>query len=411
MKNFAAIYSSSNDSIALEQRWYIKAESERGEIATPTDADFLYTLQGGSISYSQALESSAHRSGRHHVSSIKKKKETSFSFSTYFNIDETLSSASVNEIDAANRLLYKSLLGKEATSPHLKYTAELVPDITFSLFECGDKWARQSPGAFIQGGNLSFPGDGEAKAEWTGNAKEAFFVGIGKSTVSNDDGNTVTLQAGEGQYFRKGALVMLVKADGTTRSTDTPNGSSRKVVSIAGDVITLSGAPLADADGSVNPVYLSYYEPAMTVISAINNPVTGLVGSMQIAGVAVTHFRNATLNIQNNHELVDYSYGTDGLAEPYFVPGSRLTSSLTVEANLNAETIKLFNRVQDFQSQSFNLILGDSAGRHLKVTCPVVKFKIPSFSVPESGSVPVSFEGDCYASNLDSADEVALEFK
>ena len=409
-KNFAALYSSDNDVISLEQRWYAAPELVRGQIATPTDTDFFYTLGGGSISYSQEQVSSEHRSGRHHVSTIKKKKQTSFSFSTYFNINELLPSASVAQIDLANRMFFKNLMGQETVSPNLKYTSEVPPSSTFTIMECGDKWARQSPGCFLQGGTLSFPGDGEAKIEWTGNAKEAFFVGIGKSTVSNS-GNTVTLQTGEGQAFRKGALVMLVHSDGVTRSSDTLNGTSRKVVSVAGDVVTLDGAVLTDADGTGGEVYLAYYEPLMAAPTAINNPVTGLVGSMAIAGVNVSHFRNATISIQNNHEVVDYSYGTDGLAEPYFVPGSRVTATLTVECNLNAETIRLFNRIQDFQSQNFELVLGDSTGRHFKATAPVVKFKTPAFSVPESGSVPVSFEGDCYASNLGAYDELTLEFK
>jgi hypothetical protein len=408
-KNYADIYSSSNDVLALEQRWYAKAESERGVLSVPANGDFFWTLGGGSISYSQAFESSPHRSGRHHTDIIKKKKETSFSFSTYFNIDESLGAASSSQIDAANRLFFKSLLGKEVTSPNLKYTAETAPDVTFSLFECGDKWARQSPGAFIQGGNMSFPGDGEAKVEWSGAAKEAFFVGIGKSTVDNEGGNTVTLQAGEGDAFRVGAAVMLVKADGVTRSSDTPAGSARMVTGIAGDVITLSGTALADADGSAAAVYLSYYEPAAP--SAINNPVTGLVGSMTIASLDVSAFRSATVNIQNNHEVVNYSFGTDGLASPYFVPGSRLTATVTVECNLNAETIRLFNRIQDFEAQDLQIVLGQAAGRHLEVACPSVKFKVPAFSLPDTGSVPVSFEGDAYQSAVDAADEIAVEFK
>lgn len=408
-KNYADIYSSSNDVLALEQRWYAKLETTRGVLALPGNSDFFWTLGGGSISYSQNFESSPHRSGRHHTDIIKKKKETSFSFSTYFNIDESLGAASSAEIDAANRLFFKSLLGKEVTSPNLKYTSELAPDVTFSLFECGDKWARQSPGAFIQGGNMSFPGDGEARVEWSGAAKEAFFVGIGKSTVDNEGGNTVTLQAGEGDSFRVGAAVMLIKDDGVTRSADTAAGSARTVTAIVGDVVTLSGAPLADADGSAAPVYLSYYEPSAP--SAINNPVTGLVGSMSLAGLSVSSFRSATVNIQNNHEVVNYGFGTDGLASPYFVPGSRLTATVTVETNLNAETIKLFNRIQDFEAQDLSIVLGNSAGRHLEVACPSVKFKVPAFSLPDSGSVPVSFEGDAYQSGLDQADEIAVEFK
>lgn len=409
-KNYADIYGSSNDSLSLEQRWYAVEESTRGVLALPQNGDFFWSLGGGSIAYSQALESSSHRSGRSHVSTIKKKKETSFSFSTYFNIDESLASASASQIDAANRLFFKSLLGKEYTTPHLKYTHEKSPDVTFSLYEIGDKFARISRAGFIQGGSIGLPGDGEAKVDWTGNAADAYFVGIGKSTVDNDGGNTVTVQAGEGDNFPVGSPVMLIKGDGVTRSSDTPEGSARTVVAVAGNVITLSGAPLADADGTATGgIYISYYEPSAP--NAINNPVTGLVGSMQVAGITATKFRSATINVQNNHEVVDYVFGTDGLASPFFVPGSRITSTVTVEANLNAETIKLFNRLQKFEAQALEIVLGSSAGRHMKLTLPKIYFKIPGFSVPDSGSIPVSFEGDAYATSIDASDSIMVEFK
>lgn len=408
-KNYASIYESGNDSSALEQRWYAKVESERGVLSIPGNSDFFWTLGGGSISYSQPQESSPHRSGRHHTDSIKKKKETTFSFSTYFNIDESLLAASASEIDASNRMFFKSLLGKEATAPNLKYTSETPPDFTFSLFECGDFWSRQAPGSFIQGGNMSFPGDGESRVEWTGASKETFFIGIGKSSVSNDGGNTVTLATGDGAAFRVGGAVMLIENDGVTRSADTPAGSARYITAIAGDVITLSGAPLADADGSASSVYLCYYEPSAP--TAINNPVTGLVGSMSIAGLDLSAFRNASLNIQNNHELANYFFGTDGLSGPMFVPAARMTGTLTVEMNVNLEVVKFFNRVQNFEAQGFSLILGSASGRHLEVTCPKVKFATPQFAAPDTGSVPVSFEGPCYQTGLDAADEVQIEFK
>lgn len=408
-KNYAAIYSSGNDSSALEQRWYAKLESIRGVMVVPGDTDFFWTLGGGSIAYSQPQESSPHRSGRHHTDSIKKKKETSFTFSTYFNIDETLGAASTSQIDAANRMFFKSLLGQEITSPNLKYTAAIPPFITFSLFECGDFWSRQAPGSFIQGGNMSFPGDGEARVEWSGASKETFFIGIGKSIVDNEGGNTVTLETGDGKAFRVGGAVMLIKNDGTTRSSDTAAGSARFITDIVGDVITLSGAPLADADGSADPVYLCYYEPAAP--TAINNPVTGLVGSMSIAGLNISAFRQATLNIQNGHEVVNYNYGTDGLSGALFVPANRMTGTLTVEANLNTEIVKFFNRIQDFEAQAFNLVLGSATGRRLEITCPKVKFATPQFAQPDTGSVPVPFEGPCYQTDLDIADEVQIEFK
>lgn len=411
-KNYADIYNSSNDSIALEQRWYVKEETTRGELAAPTDSDFFYTLGGGSIEFTQPFESSPHRSGRHHTSIIKKKKECSFSFSSYFNIDSALGAASTAEIDPAMRVLFKSLLGKEDTTTGLKYTAT-IPNLTFSLFECGDKWARQARGGFIMGGNMQFPGDGEATVEWSGNAKDALYLGIGKSVTDNNGGNTVTLATGEGDLFKKaiGGMVMIIEANGTTRSADTPNGSPRTIVSVAGDVVTLSGAALADADGSgLNaPVYLSYYEPATP--TAINDPQTGLVGSATITSIGTVCARSIGINIQNDHELVNYCYGSDALETPFYVPGSRLTAEVSMELNLNADLLAFFNRVQNFEAQVVEIILGAAAGRRLDIDMPKVFFPVPSFAVPDTGSVPVTFTGNAYQSALDQEDEISVHFK
>jgi hypothetical protein len=411
-KNFADLYASSNASIALEQRWFVKEETTRGELKAPEGTDFLFTLGGGSIEFSQPFESSPHRSGRHHTNIIKKKKETSFSLSTYFNIDTTKVAAGTDEIDPACRVLWKSLLGKEDTSAGLKYLAA-IPNLTFSLFENGDKWARQARGCFIQGGNLQMPGDGEATVEWSGAGKDAIYLGIGKSTATNAGGQTVTLAVGDGAKFKKaiGGLVMIVKDDGTTRSTDTPDGSPRKIVSVLGDVITLDGAALtADSDGSLlAPVFLSYYEPETP--AGIDDPQTGLVGSMAIAGYSAVCARSIGINITNDHELVNYCYGSDSLSAPFYVPGTRLTAEVTFESNLSDTLLKLFNAVQNFEAQTLQIVLGAATGRRLQIDLPNVKFPVPSYSVPDTGSIPISFVGNAYQSALDAEDEISVHFK
>lgn len=410
-KNFADIYNSSNDAIALEQRWFAKLETTRGQLIAPTGTDFIYTLQGGQIDFTQPFESSPHRSGRHHTSIIKKKKTSSWSFPTYFNVD-SLASAGGTEIDPAARLLWTSLCGHETVSAGIEYKAT-VPNTTFSLFENGDKFARQGRGCFVQGGNITLPGDGEAKVEWTGANKDALYLGIGKSVTANS-ALTVTLAAGDGDLFKKaiGGLVMIIKSDGFTRSTDTPDGTPRKIVSVSGDVVTLDGVSLTDSDGSSMgaPVYLCYYEPATP--TAINDPQTGLVGSLAIAGFSGLHCaRSISLNLQNNHELVNYCYGMDSLDAPFFVPGSRFTAEVSVEMNLNKDLIKFFNSVQSFDSQALTVVLGPAAGRRVEFTIPKAFFPVPSFSVPESGSIPVTFAGTAYQTALDAGDELSVYFK
>lgn len=410
-KNYKTIYGSGNVSIALEQRWYAKTETTRGELKAPTGGDFfLHTT--GSIEHTQPVESSPHKSGRHHNNIIKKKKEASFSFSTFFNINTALPAAAAAEIDPAIRMLWYNMLGAEDISSGAKFTAA-VPGFTFTLLECADKWARQARGCFMQGANMTFPGDGEATIEWSGACKDALYVGMGKSVVSNDGGQTVTLAVGEGALFDKaiGGMVMIIKADGTTRSTDTPDGTPRKIVSVVGDVVTLDGAALADADGSGlgDEIYLVYYEP--TTPTAIDNPQTGLVGSFAVTGFGTFCARSISVNLTNDHELVNYCYGADSLKAPFYVAGNRLTAEVSFEANFDENMLKLFNSVQTFEGQELSIVLGDAAGRRLQVDLPNVIFAVPSVAIPDTGSIPVTFTGNAYQTSFDAADEISVHYK
>ena len=409
-KNYANIYASANDSISLEQRFYLKEEVARGTMVYPGNTDFFFHLPGGQIAFEQPFEPSPQRSGRHMSNIIKKKKQSNFSFSTYFNLD-TAAIDGKSSIDDPVKVLWKSLLGTEDVSgADAIYDASDAPNTTFTLMEVGDKWARTAPGSFISGGNLQLPGDGEATVEWTGNGKNTYLAGIGLSTVDNNTGSTVTLQAGEGSGFTPNAPVMLIKADGLTRSTDTAVGSPLEVLSVVGDVITFKGAPiLADADGGAANVYLCYYEPDAP--AAEDNPVTGLTGSVAIVGLAAQCVRSMGLNIQNNHEIVDYCFGEEGLAGTLFVPGDRLNVEVTMSLNMNHEVLGFFNNLLNFPTENITSILGDATGRHVEFLTPSARFSVPGFSVPDTGSIPVEFTGAAYETGLGNADEIQVSFK
>jgi hypothetical protein len=410
-KDFAAIYASQNDAIALEQKFFLKEEVTRGTLIAPAATDFLFTLSGGTVNFNQPVESSPHRSGRHHTSVIKQKTTTEWTIPTFFNIDTTLGAASTAEIDPAVRLLWKSLMGKEdVTSGAPVYTTDTPPDTTFSIFENGDLWALQAPGGFVESNNSTFPGDGQAQSEWAGSAKTAYLVGIGQSNVDNDGGNTITLESGEGLRMPEGAFVMLIEADGITRSADTPDGSPRAVTSVTGDVVTVDGAALADSNGSSTPLYLAYYEPEEPH-TAINDPQTGLQGSVTIVGLSGSDcVRSAAINMVNNHELQDFCYGEEGLGGRLFTPGGRFTAEVTLELNLNKELSSFLNKIKDFAGEDITLILGDAAGRHLQIEVPKAIFPIPEIAVPDTGTIPITFTGNAYQTALDASDEVTVSF-
>ena len=340
-KNFAQIYNTASDSSALEQKIFIKEETTRGSIVTPVGTDHILQLTGGAATFETPINPSQIRTGRHERGIIKSKDITNWNYPFYFMIDTTEPAASDAEIDLAARTLWKSLLGREqntAAVGNLTYDAVTPPDSTFTLLENGDQWAKQVPGAFVNNGGYDLPGDGDATWNAAGMGKTMYQLGIALSQTDNDAGNTITVGAGEGERFEVGGICMIVEADGITRSADTPDETSRNITGIAGDVITVDGAVLADADGSSADIYLCYYEPPLPV--AINDPQTGLVGTIVIAGLTQDCIRSASFTLENNHEIQNYCYGTSSLSGPLFSPNSKLVATLTLELNLNHNVLE-----------------------------------------------------------------------
>jgi hypothetical protein len=412
-KNFAAIYARTGDSIALQQSFFAVEETTKGTLKGPTGADFFYTRAGGAITHTQPKVSSEHRSGRHNNDIYAEKKSTEWTVPAFVNIN-TAVAAGATELDPAVRVLWKSLLGRETVGAGVTFDAATDPDITFSLFENGDKWSQQARGSFVESGTITLPGNGVSGLEFSGRCADRLRVGISKSVIDNDGGNTITLAvAAEAKRFPVGCLVMLVEANGTTRSADTADGTYRKVTArdTGTGIITVDGAALADADGSValTPIYLCYAEPVTPV--GISGIQTGLVGQITISGLASgACLRSATVTLTNNHEVVDYCYGHDGLDTPFFVPGGRLDVAVELEMNLNDQLIGLLDDLETFTSQNINLFLGNQATRHFKVELPKIIFDVPSTSLPESGSIPVSFSGMGFQTTLDAADEVKVKY-
>lgn len=410
-KNFAAIFARTGDSTAVEQKFFVVQEVTKGSLLGPTNSDFFYTKQGGAITHTQPKTTSEHRSGRHNTDFYLEKKVTEWSLPMFVNI-KTSVVAGTTEVDTPIRVLWKSMLGRETVSSGLIYDPATDPDITFSMFENGDKWGQQAYGSFVEQTKVMLPGDGVAGMEMSGRCANRYRVGIAKSIVDNEGGNTFTCTVpAHAKRFPVGGLVMVIATNGTTRSSDTPDGSYRKVTArdTTTGVVTVDGAVLADADGSGTPVYLCYAEPAAPV--GIANIQTGLVGQITVSGLAAQQcVRTATLTMTNNHEVVDYCYGHDGLDSPYFVPAARLNVELEIEMNLNDNIIQFLDDLDAFTAQNITLFLGNQTTRHMKIELPKVVFDVPSTTLPENGSIPVTFTGIGYQSALDAADEVTVKY-
>jgi hypothetical protein len=416
-KNFATNYNKTGDSIALNQSIFLVEETVKGTFSPPTDSDFAYTIAGSSITHTQPVTPTPHRTGRHNTDSYAEKKTTEWELPLLVNIDTSLGAPALTEIDAPVRVLWKSLLGNEDTAGGSPvFDSSVDPDITFSFYENGDVWAHQVRGSFVESLSFDAPGDGVPQMNFSGAGADRVRVGIGRSVVDNSGGSTFTCGVvSEAKRFPVGAQVMYIIGDGVTRSTATPNGTYATVTATdpTTGIVTVSIPLPADMDATLDPdsqVFLAYAEPESP--TGISDVQSGLVGSVSIDGLggSVACVRNFSLTLNNNHERVSYCYGTDGLATPFFVAGSRLSVELSVEMNLNDDTVEWLYDLDQFSSQDIDFVLGDAAGRHMKIDLPKIIFNIPSTTVPEEGSIPFTADGVGYQTSLGAADEVTVSY-
>lgn len=413
-KNYKSIYDNTGDSISLEQRYYLKEETASGTLIGPTDTDFFFTVAGGSIDFSQSNDPSDHRSGRSNVDTIKGKKVVDWSIPTYINLDTSLGAPGVGELDQALRTLWTVGLGRELIPGGVTYDAATTPNKTFSIHEVGDKSSVQANAGFLETATIAIPGDGVPTIEWSGGAADRKRVGIGSSTSNNDGGNTFTLDtASEAKRFPIGGMVMIVEADGITRSADSPNGTYRVVTArdTGTGVITLDGAALADADGSATTAFFLVYAEPETPTS-INDIQSGLQGeiSVDLLGGTLSCVRSMNVTIDNQVERVDYCALTDSLGSPYVVYGDRLLVTVDIELNLNDNSIEWLDDLDAFIANNLHAIVGDSAGRHWRIDLPKVEFAPPTVSIPDSGSIPFTASGTALASDANTPDEILVSY-
>lgn len=410
-KDFSAIYSQ-GDSIGLEYKTFIKEETTKGTFEIPAGTDFIDTLSGTTGSLALPFSPSPSKSGRHNQSVIIEKEATTWSVVSLFNFTETGAWAATG-VDLAWRALMKNLLGKETVNASdITYDTATPPSTSFTMLQNGDVQGLQFVGAFANTAEFSLPGDGYAQQTFSGNAKTMYRMGIGQTTTDNNSGNTITLQSGEGSRFEENGYIMIITdaAGGATRSADTPDGSPRKVTDITGDVLTVDGAVLADADGDTGGAfYVCYYEP--TTPSAKDTPVTGLTGSVSFSsGLTKDCVRSINFSIDNQHEIQDYCYGKSGLSDVLYTAGGKFNCTASIEMNLDHELVGYLNDLKDIVDETLTVTLGDTANNYMEWVSKL-KFAIPEIPVPDSGSVVVNLESLCFQSATDAADEFTVKYR
>jgi len=206
------------------------------------------------------------------------------------------------------------------------------------------------------------------------------------------------------ERFTANARVMIVKPDGRTITDGYAGDLYLTDVDTGTDQLTFSRPVDIEDDGLV-----VFWHPGAVQSSGTDNVYTDLEGSFKFKAsgneVCAT---NITLTAENNHIDKNNCFGSDVNLD--FVPANRL--DITLEATLDLSNDVLGDLVQARKFGGFTpeLIVGETTGRHLKITAPKWITSVPPKEIPENGTVPVTFSGNLYQSTPGAEDPIVMDF-
>jgi len=370
------------------------------EAAGTDDQDFFLYTTGG-INFTQPIETNNHRTGRFHSGIIKSKKVVEFSMDAMLN----MSGNAGDSIDTALKLLYKSVFGKETTTPltSIKYEQGL-PNLTFSVVKASTIFGEYYDGAYAKDWTLTAPGDSPVTQSFTGMGSDGKIAGIGVLNGAVAASASVVLDATHSQRFESGARVMIVDADGRTIKAGYDGSLAINSVDTGTETLVLSSA--IDAN---NADLLVFWHPGAVQQTARDAIFTDLEGSIKLnASGAAICATNIELSAVNDHIDLSNCFGDD--KNKGFAAGNRATWTLSVTLDLSNENMADLVQARKFGGFSPEIIIGDVSGRHLKITAPRWIVSVPAIELPENGTTSYTFEGNLYQSSPGSRDPIAIEF-
>lgn len=370
------------------------------EAAGVDDQDFFLYTTGG-ITFQQPVESNNHRSGRFHVGVIKSKKVVEFDMDAMLN----MSGNAGDSLDTPIKVLYRSAFGKETVTAltSIKYEQDL-PNFTYSVVKASTIFAEYFDGVYTKDWTLTAPGDAPVTQKFTGMGSDGSIAGIGLLNGAVVASTTIILDPGHADRFSVDARVMHVAADGRTILAGADGSLTVSSVTTGSNTVEISSAIDADDD-----TYLVFWHPGAVQQTGKDAIFTDLEGSIKLssAGSEICA-TNIELSLTNDHIDLNNCFGDD--VNTGFAAGNRATWALSVTVDLSNENMGELVQARQFGGFSPEIIIGDTGGRHLKITAPKWIVSVPSIDLPENGTTPFTFEGNLYQSNPGSRDPIVIEF-
>jgi hypothetical protein len=366
-------------------------------------SDYLF-MQKASFKLGQEIEKSKHRSGRQGASIIKKKKTLEGEIETYVCFDTSGGSPAIDDPVA---LLLESALGRKVVSgSEIRFDMAQPSSVYFSALQCNNVFNKKLNGVYAKALTISLPGDGEASMKFSMAGRDSKESSISQASAAGVSTATWTPNAGEAGRHQVGAVVMIVSDDGRTITAGGDGALTVTATDTVGNTNTLSAAQSWPDNSFLVPWAPNVFAPS----AGIDNPVTGLEGSVSFDGGSETieEIRSAEITIDDKKVDLGEYYGADG--NRGFVIGDSAEIMLKVELNISASQYQKVLATKDFGGFDVKIVLGSASGRRLEMRFPKFIPKLAEVEIPDSGTVPVTFEGMALQTVVGALDAVILRY-
>jgi hypothetical protein len=370
------------------------------EVVGTGGGNFLFMTKAG-LKVSQPFEMSAHRTGRQASNIIKKKIVAEGDIEMYVNMDTT---GPTPDIDTPVEDILENILGrKTSTSGLIKFDAGDPPTSFLSLLQGNNTFARAFNGGYAKSLKISLPGDGEAKITVPFKCRDGKYASLSQLNGAIVSSTAVITNALEANRFDNGCRVMMVDIDGRTV---THGYAGDLTFTRTGD----NGGTLSAAVSVADESYMVPWTPHNFDQVGIDNPVTGLSGTVSLDGGLsdIEEIRSVEISFDPKVEDQDNYYGADGNRGR--VVGGRAEITVDIDVMLSVSQAQHITEAKRFVAKSVIVKLGDPTGRHARFVFPNVQFMVPDVELPDEGSVPLKLSGKCLQSVIGGLDAFSMEY-
>jgi hypothetical protein len=353
----------------------------------------------------QVRQGSKSRTGRQNFGVIKKKKMLEGTLESYINVNTSLSAPAV---DNAVDLMLQNALGTKLTdgATYITYNMQQAPSKYFTLLNGTNVSAALLNGCYNKSLEIDLPGDSEAKYKLTFKGRDEKVSSVCQVNGAVSASATIVVNSGEAYNTEPSSLVMCVDVDGRTVLYGYDGSLSVSSITNGSNTIVLS-SPVTLSSGA----YLVPYNPAVLGNpGGTLQPLVGLTGSVSFNGGSTTLEQVRSVNIVIDQKLSDLDkfYGFD--TNRGYVVGSEAEIKVKIETLCTPSEINRILQIKSDTNFSMQIVLGSASGRRVQISCPSVIYQIPAIEIPDSGEVPITFEGIAQQSSLGAMDAISISY-